>query len=109
MKRLLTAGMAVGGVLMIAGLAVAGTLDPGVNARQRNQERRIEQGRQSGQLAPREYRRLERQQIHIRHTERRMKADGRFTARERARLHHKQNQASRNIYCLKHNQRRFAR
>lgn len=105
MKKSLIAVVAVGGMLLLSGLALAEIRDPGVNARQRNQERRIEQGRTSGQLTPRECRRLQQQQAHIRHLERRMKADGRFTHRERARLHHKQYQASRNIYCKKHNRR----
>jgi hypothetical protein len=108
MKKSLIAVVAVGGMLLLSGLALAEIRDPGVNARQRNQERRIEQGRNSGQLTPRECRHLQRQQTHIRRMDHRMHRDGRFTYRERARLHHKQNQASRNIYCKKHN-RRFVR
>ncbi len=108
MKKSLVAVFALGGTLLLSGLALADTRYPNVNERQRNQERRIEQGRNNGQLTPREYRHLERQQTHIRRMDQRMHRDGRFTYRERARLHHKQNQASRNIYCQKHN-RRFVR
>lgn len=105
MKKSLAAVVALGSMLLLSNLALAETRDPGVNARQRNQERRIEQGRHSGQLTPREYRQLNRQQTHIRRMERRMQSDGRFTWRERARVHHRQNQASRNIFCKKHNRR----
>jgi hypothetical protein len=75
---------------------------PGVDQRQQRQERRIDQGQASGQLTPREARRLEREQKGIARAEHRAQADGTVTARERARLHHQQNQASRDIRRQKH-------
>jgi hypothetical protein len=75
---------------------------PQVDARQEKQEQRIEQGKASGELTKRETRRLERQQAHIANAEARAKADGKVTAAERARLHHKQDKASANIAVQKH-------
>jgi hypothetical protein len=49
--------------------------------------------------------RLETQQARIKQTEERMKADGKLTKAERARLTHKQNRASKTIYRKKHNAR----
>jgi hypothetical protein len=49
---------------------------------------------------------LENQQDRIERMEDRAKADGVVTRAERARLTHRQNKASRNIYRKKHNLRR---
>jgi len=83
-----------------AGAASAAT--PGIDKRQANQEKRIDQGVASGELTKRETRRLEKQQAHINKVEDRAKADGVVTAAERKRLHNKQNKASANIYRQKH-------
>jgi hypothetical protein len=83
-------------------LAQAGQRDPGGNARQANQQARIGQGVRSGELTKHETHRLEREQRGIAREERRYKADGQLTARERADLHHDLNAASRDIYRQKH-------
>jgi Skp family chaperone for outer membrane proteins len=83
------------------GLA-AGTRDPGVNARQANQRERIQQGVKSGELTRSEARKVGEEQRDVRQLERAYKSDGTLTARERADLHHEQNQASRDIYRQKH-------
>lgn len=83
-----------------SGLCVAGT--PVVNARQENQDARIDQGVASGELTAREAARLNAEQAHVQRVENRAKADGIVTARERARLEREQNQASRRIYRNKH-------
>jgi len=75
---------------------------PRVDARQANQEKRIEQGVASGQLTPRETLRLEREQKHVAVAEEKAKSDGTVTAKERARLHRMQNGASRDIRHQKH-------
>lgn len=91
-------------VLMGVGIASAGPIhDPLIQQREFRQERRIDHGVATGRLTPWEARALQREQAHIRNTEARMKADGHLTARERARLHHQQNVASRDIWRLKHN------
>lgn len=84
----------------------AGLDTPRIDQRQANQEKRIEQGIDSGALTNRETNRLEHQQTRIDHQEDAAKADGRMTPAERARLTHQQNKASRNIARKKHNLRR---
>jgi hypothetical protein len=94
--------------LFLASLpARADTRDPDVKRRQWHQERRIGQGAVSGQLTPGELVYLKRQQASIRTAEALMKADGRLTPGERVRLHRLLNQSSRDIFRLKHNQRRM--
>jgi len=75
---------------------------PGIDKRQANQEKRIDQGIASGQLTKRETRRLEREQNAINRAEDKAKADGVVTAQERNRLQHAQNKASRDIARQKH-------
>lgn len=70
---------------------------PGVNQRQENQRERIQHGVASGELTRRETAHAVQDQRHIRRAERRAKADGEVTGGERARLHHKQNKASREL------------
>jgi hypothetical protein len=83
-------------------IGIAGTNDPGVNQRQRNQQARIQQGVKSGELTRPEVRRLEAEQRHIRREEAWYKADGQLTAAERADLHRDLNKANRDIYHQKH-------
>ena len=82
--------------------AAAGVSTPVVDARQQRQEQRIEQGKASGQLTPREALQLEREQQHIARAEARAKADGQVTKAERERLHQRQGDASRHIHQQKH-------
>jgi hypothetical protein len=73
--------------------------------RQVNQQDRIAQGVRSGQLTPRETRRLEGREMSINRQERFMRrADyGRLTRRDRVVLNHRLNRTSRAIYRDKHN------
>jgi uncharacterized membrane protein YebE (DUF533 family) len=89
-------------------VAVAGNRDPGVNHRQHNQQHRIQQGTQSGDLTRMEARRLHAEQRHIRHEERAYKADGHLTPNERADLHRDLNRASLDIYRQRHDARHRA-
>lgn len=98
----------VAGMLLLAATAYAGINDPVIQQREVNQQQRIDQGVQSGQLTPREAGRLEAQQARIKQREARMKADGNLTAGERAKLSRQQDRASRNIYRKKHNNRTAA-
>jgi hypothetical protein len=75
---------------------------PGADQRQINQAARIQQGADSGSLTTREAARLEQGQTHVQNVENKVKADGTVTAKERARLHHAQDQQSRKIYRQKH-------
>ncbi|WP_126446305.1 hypothetical protein [Sulfuricystis multivorans] len=89
-------------IASIAFSAFAQTATPGIDQRQMNQERRIDQGIASGQLTAREAARLERGQDRIDAMENRAKGDGVVTARERARIQYAQNVESRRIYRQKH-------
>jgi len=97
---------ALAATLTLPAFAQADT--PGIDQRQMNQERRIDQGIASGQLTAREALRLERGQERIDRMEDRAKADGVVTARERARIQHAQNIESRRIWREKHD-RQFRR
>ncbi len=105
MKKSIFFGIMAGILLVMgAGIACAGSIhDPGIKNREWRQERRIDQGIASGRLTPWEARALGREQVRIRHMEARMKSDGCLTARERLRLHHELNVASRDIWRLNHN------
>lgn len=99
----------LGGVVILGSLpALAGPYGSYLDQRQMNQERRIYQGVQSGQLNPGEFRRLENQQGRIRAAEARMRSDGRLDRYERARLNRMENRANRDIYRYKHNNFRQA-
>ena len=74
-----------------------------IDWREANQQRRINQGLQSGQLTPQEFNRLEREQARIQAAESRMRADGRLDPRERARLNAMLDRSSRHIYRAEHN------
>ena len=70
-----------------------------------NQQSRIEQGVQSGQLTNKEASQLERGQARVDKAEGRAGADGHVSAREQARIQHKENVQSRHVFRDKHNNR----
>jgi hypothetical protein len=67
-----------------------------------NQQQRIEQGLQSGQLTTREAAKLEGEEARVDRMQSRALSDGKLSPEERARLDRAQNQASRDIYREKH-------
>ena len=72
--------------------------------RDANQQQRIEQGLQSGQLNTREAGRLEREEQHVDRAEAQaLKSGGTLTPHEQARIQREQNQVSRDLYRDKHN------
>lgn len=77
--------------------AAMAQVTPGVDERQENQRDRLQQGVASGELTRKEAAHARADQRHIRKAERRAKADGVVTGQEKARLHHKQNKASRQL------------
>jgi len=79
----------------------AHTHKPRVNIN--NQKRRIKQGLISGSLTVREAAKLGLQHANIRDQERRFKADGIYTKRERRIINNRLKRASKNIYRKKHN------
>jgi len=70
-----------------------------------NQQNRIEQGVQSGQLTNKETSQLERGQARVDRTEARAGANGNVNAREQARIQHRENIQGRKIFRDKQNQR----
>ncbi len=89
-------------LVALPAIAAAGNRDPGVNQRQHNQQQRIQQGVQSGELTRGETRRLQAEQRGIRQEERQYKSDGVLTRDERKDLRQDLNLASRSIYSEKH-------
>lgn len=80
------------------------TSTPRIDQRQANQESRIEQGKKSGQLTPKEAARLEKGQARVQKMEDKAVADGKVTAKERARIERAQDKQSRRIAKQKHDQ-----
>ena len=89
-------------------LPAAAQSTPRVDQREANQQARIQQGAQSGQLTAGETARLERGQAHVQSMEAKAKTDGKVTPRERARLAKAQNKQSRKIHRKKHNRKTTA-
>lgn len=87
---------------IVSPLAALAQSTPVVDQRQANQERRIEQGTQSGALTEREAVRIERGQDRVQRIEDKAKADGKVTRAERVRLHQTQDAQSARIYNQKH-------
>jgi len=90
-------------VLVVGITAYAQTETPRANTRQKAQRVRIAKGRQDGELTNKEAAALNKQQRHIRRTERRAKADGEVTGAEKAKIERKQSRANRNIRRAKNN------
>ena len=95
--------------LMIAslpGLAAAQASDTKstkrIDQRQANQQKRIDQGVQSGQLNQKEAARLEKGQARVQKMEDKAMADGKMTKKERKRIEHAQDQQSKKIFREKH-------
>ena len=93
---------------LLSSVAVwAQTAPPPGTAGQRkaDQQARIAQGVNSGQLTAHETGNLERREASVNHEERNMRAanGGKLTAADRAALNNRQNNISRSIYKDKHN------
>ncbi len=96
-------------VLVIAalpGLALAQSSDttstPRIDKRQERQQKRIDQGVQSGQLTEKEAARLDKGQARVQKMEDKAVADGKMTKKERRRIEHAQDQQSKKIFREKH-------
>ena len=88
--------------VMLSQTAQANTNSGGIDQKQANQALRITQGIDSGALTGKEAVRLGLQQGHIYNKEQRFKADGQFTARERAIINRDLLKTSNRIYRQKH-------
>ena len=98
MKKTLAMSVIAVFILGMATSALAQTRTPAATKRQVNQQARVKQGVNTGELTRREAVRLETQQAKIQAEKRIAKSDGDVTARERAKIQHDQNKASRRIY-----------
>ena len=97
-------GVLIFSLIIVATIsAFAQDATPKTDVRQGAQRARIHEGRKEGDLTRSEAKALNRQQRHIRRTERRAKADGTVTDTEQRKLNRKQNRASRNIRRAKNN------
>ena len=104
MKKKLTIGLITGIIIMIAGSVLAGnTYDPVINDRIAEQQKRIDEGIASGQLTRAEADILQDNLNWIKAEETRLKADGKLTPKERARLNKMLDKNSNMIYKKKHN------
>ena len=81
---------------------LAQTTTPNIDQRQVNQQQRIDQGVQSGQLTGKEAARLEKGQAQVEKKEAKAKADGKVTPKERENLQQAQNKQSQKIKHAKH-------
>ncbi len=104
MKKSMYASVAALTLLCATG-AFSQTKTPVIDARERNQQKRIEQGVKSGELTNAETRKLERQEGKIKADEMIAKKDGKVTPAERRKLHRELNRESKRIYRKKHNAR----
>jgi hypothetical protein len=91
-----------GGAVLAQPAPTGAASTPRIDQRQANQDKRIDQGVASGQLTPRETRKLEREQAAINRSENKAKADGVVTAGERRHLTKMQDAAGRDIRRQKH-------
>lgn len=92
-------------VFVLAGSST--TFAAGIGQRQWNQHRWIHQGIRCGSLTPGEAARLEREPFRTERLRRRLRADGDFSCRDRARVHHRLHRSSRHIFRARHNDRRY--
>lgn len=95
-------------LFMLFGLSQDTTAQGRINTRQGNPVHRIRNGVTSGELTARETARLACEQVQINRMEQRYRASGDgLSQRERVRLQHEQNQASRHIYRQKHDRQDY--
>jgi Skp family chaperone for outer membrane proteins len=79
------------------------TNTPVIDKRAANQEKRIEQGKASGQLTTKEAANLDKREAKLNSDIAKAKADGTVTKKERAKLTREENRDSRKIARKKHN------
>jgi len=101
MKTLAARIAAAFAIVLLSAPALAAEVD----RREANQQARIGEGVESGQLTPGETARLEKKEARIHRQVRRDRAEngGTLTPGEKAQVNREQNHASRDIYRAKHN------
>ena len=106
-KIVIGSGIAAAAVIVAAfalpGLSIAQTAStPRVDQRQENQEKRIQQGVQSGELTKKETKHLEKGQAKVQKQENKAMADGKMSAKERAKIEKAQDRENKRIFREKH-------
>lgn len=81
---------------------------PGLDKREVNMEKRIEQGKASGALNEKEAARLEKRKAKLEQAEDRAKTDGQVSTQERRHLDKKADKLSKDIYRQKHDKQTAA-
>lgn len=103
MKRFIIAASAA----LVALTAIPAANAQNIRDRQYNQQQRIERGYARGDITPREYHRLQRQQASIQRDKVRARNSGYGMNRyERQRIAERQARASQNIYRQRHDRQR---
>ena len=116
MEKKLVLGIAAAMMLLPAAFAQTAPPAPPVNStapahktrivqRKANQQKRIAQGVQSGQLTPRETAKLENKEAKLNKqvAQDREANGGKLTSQEKKQVHRQQNKMSKQIYKAKHN------
>jgi len=85
-----------------------GARDASIDQRQHTLVQRIEQGRHSGELTPREYQRLVGEAREINRVEHYFRSDGRLSPRERGDLNARLDHLERVVYREKHDGERVS-
>ena len=93
-------GLGLGAIAPVS--ASAAVRQHSINKVERREQVRIRQGIRSGELTRAEAGRLKREQAKIRVDQRRARADGNVTPKERKKLHKELRKANRDIYHQKH-------
>jgi hypothetical protein len=101
MKTALVSRAIISGTLLAAPAFAQNVQDD--QQRNVNQQERVEQGLQSGQLSTKEAGQLERGQQHIDHMEANDMKNGSINAQEQSKLNAAENRQSADIYADKHN------
>ena len=101
-QTLLAAGFIALLVFSVNSVSYAGI----VKKREKNQQKRIAQGVESGELNKKEAARLERNAAKIENKRERFLSDGSLSAREKAKLQHDLNRQSRAIHQQKHDKQK---
>ncbi|MES2296847.1 MAG: hypothetical protein V4582_07370 [Pseudomonadota bacterium] len=83
----------------------AGVSTPRIDQREVQQQKRIANGVETGQLTPKETLNLEKREVKVESDKQMAKADGHVTAAERSKITREQNRDSRKIHQKKHNRK----
>lgn len=94
---------AIMAVTLAAPAFAQSTDTPRIDKRQAQQQKRINKGKATGQITPREAQRLEKGQETIGKMEEKAESDGNVTPRERRKIERAQDQLSKKIAKSKHN------